>query len=65
MIELRGGARTGTFAHETFGICHRSYEAEPREPCGLSGLFDVVLCLEVIEHLKTGSRSTIGTIVAC
>lgn len=53
IIELGGHGRIGLFVEETFGIKCSCYEAELREPYNLpSEAFDVVLCLEVIEHLK-------------
>jgi SAM-dependent methyltransferase len=53
VIELGGHGRIGLFAQETFGVQYTNYEAELREPYDLpSEAFDVVLCLEIIEHLK-------------
>jgi SAM-dependent methyltransferase len=53
VLELGGHGRIGLFAEETFGVRYSSYEKELREPYDLpSEAFDVVLCLEVIEHMK-------------
>lgn len=53
IIELGGHGRIGMFAHETFGVPYLPYEGELREPFDIPDQScDVLLCLEVIEHLK-------------
>ncbi|MGH7223162.1 MAG: class I SAM-dependent methyltransferase [Gemmataceae bacterium] len=53
IIELGGHGRIGLFAQDRFGTQYSSYENELREPYNLpTAGFDVVLCLEVIEHMK-------------
>lgn len=58
VLELGGHSRIGVFARDVFGIDYRGYEGELRDPYDLpSDAFDVVLCLEVLEHLKDARRS--------
>jgi SAM-dependent methyltransferase len=60
ILELGGHGRVGVFARDTFGASYQSYVQDLRDPYDLpNGAFDVVLCLEVIEHLKDSRSSEI------
>lgn len=57
IVELGGDSRIGEFAHQIYKKAYTPYARELRDEFDLaSSSFDVVLCLEVIEHLKDAAR---------
>jgi SAM-dependent methyltransferase len=53
ILELGGQSQIGAFAHEVFGIPLVEYAEDLRLPFKLPNLsFDIVLALEVLEHIK-------------